>query len=155
MKASRFHSRWQAAGFAGTKRALVPAQATVSAEAISGAAAGSRTAFRDPRGPARLRLPWITAAITAIGTSLAITALAPLPYPQSLEDPWPIELLWQDGAAMQVSGYVLLSLTVAGLSFSVRKRWARLRRFDYRGWRLFHGCLGVLGLAVLILHTGM
>jgi hypothetical protein len=56
---------------------------------------------------------------------------------------------------MQVSGYVLLALTFVGLSFSLRKRWARLRRFDYRGWRLFPGCLGVLGLAVLVLHTGM
>ena len=56
---------------------------------------------------------------------------------------------------MQVSGYVLLALTFVGLSFSLRKRWARLRRFDYRDWRLFHGCLGVLGLAVLVLHTGM
>jgi hypothetical protein len=87
--------------------------------------------------------------------SLAIAALAPLPYPRSLEDPWPIGLLWQDGIAMQVSGYVLLALTFVGLSLSLRKRWARLRRFDYRGWRLFHGCLGVLGLAVLVLHTGM
>ncbi len=156
VKASRVHSRWQAAALAGTERALAPAAATVSAEATSGAAAESRTASRlDPRGPARLRFPWLAAAITAIGTSLAIAALAPLPYPQSLEDPWPIELLWQDGVAMQVSGYVLLALTFVGLSFSVRKRWARLRRFDYRGWRLFHGCLGVLGLAVLVLHTGM
>jgi hypothetical protein len=56
---------------------------------------------------------------------------------------------------MQVSGYVLLALTFVRLSFSLRKRWARLRRFDYRGWRLFHGCLGVLGLTVLILPTGM
>jgi nitrite reductase (NADH) large subunit len=101
----------------------------------------------DPQG--------LTTAIAAIGTSLAIAALAPLPDPQSLEDPWPIELLWQDGIAMQVSGYVLLALTFVGLSFSLRKRWAGLRRFDYRGWRLFPGCLGVLGLAVLVLHTGM
>ncbi len=87
--------------------------------------------------------------------SLAIAALAPLPYPQSLGDPWPIERLWQDGIAMQVSGYVLLAFTCVGLSFSLRKRWARLWRFDYYGWRLFHGGLGVLGLAVLVLHTGM
>jgi hypothetical protein len=43
---------------------------------------------------------------------------------------------------MQLSGYVLLALTFVGLSFSLRKRWARVRRFDHRGWRLFHGCLG-------------
>ena len=156
VKASRVHSRWQAAALPGTERALAPTQGAVSTEATSGAPAECRTASRlDPRSPARLRSPWITAAIAAIGTSLAIAALAPLPYPQSLEDPWPIELLWQDGVAMQVSGYVLLALTFVGLSFSLRKRWARLRRFDYRGWRLFHGCLGVLGLAVLVLHTGM
>jgi amino acid transporter len=156
VEASRVHSGWQTAGLAGTDRALPPAQSTVSAEAASDAAAECRTASRlDPRGAARLRSPWITAAIAALGTSLAIAALAPLPYPQSLEDPWPIELLWQDGIAMQVSGYVLLALTFVGLSFSLRKRWARLRRFDYRGWRLFPGCLGVLGLAVLVLHTGM
>ena len=128
----------------------------VSAEAISGTAAECRTAARlDSQGPARLRSPWLTAAIAAIGTSLAVAALGPLPYPQSLEDPWPIELLWQDGVAMQVSGYVLLACTFVGLSFSLRKRWARLRRFDYRGWRLFHGCFGVLGLAVPVMHTGM
>ncbi|MGH8586568.1 MAG: hypothetical protein ACREWE_10435 [Gammaproteobacteria bacterium] len=147
MKASRVHSRWQhAAGLARSGRALAPGPGTVSTEATSGAAAERRTASRlDPRGPARLRSPWLTAAIAAIGTSLAITALAPLPYPQSLEDPWPIGVLWQDGVAMQVSGYVLLSLTLVGLSFSVRKRWARLRRFDmldYLGLGLAGGLMG-------------
>jgi hypothetical protein len=57
-------------------------QGTVSAVATSGVVAECRTASRlDPRGPARLRSPWITAATAAIGTSLAIAALAPLPYP--------------------------------------------------------------------------
>ncbi len=99
--------------------------------------------------------PWITASASAVVLCLAIPALAPLPYPDSLQDPWAGERLWEDGSAMQVSGYVLLILTLVGLSFSLRKRSARLCRFDYRHWRLTHACVGVLGLGILILHTGM
>jgi nitrite reductase (NADH) large subunit len=106
-----------------------------------------------PAGAARSK--WLWASVAGIGLSLAIASLAPLPYPQALEDPWPVAKLWEDGAAMQASGYTLLGITLVGLSFSLRKRWARLRGYDYRGWRFFHGCLGVLGLVVLVLHTGM
>lgn len=95
------------------------------------------------------------ASVAGICLSLAIASLTPLPYPQALEDPWPVAKLWEDGVAMQASGYTLLGITLVGLSFSLRKRWARLQGYDYRGWRFVHGSLGVLGLAVLVLHTGM
>lgn len=152
MMVSRVYSPWRVSGLAGTDPEPAPTQAVGSADATSGVMTLSRLA---PRRASRLRSTWLTASGVAIAISLAITALAPLSYPQSLENPWPIEGLWQNGIAMQVSGYVLLVLTLVALSFSLRKRWARLRRFDYGGWRLVHGCLGVLGLAVLVAHTGM
>lgn len=68
--------------------------------------------------------------------------------------PWP-QRLWTDGVWRQVSGYTLLTLGLAALLLSLRKRWSRFVFGDYGVWRVAHVALGLSMLAVLMLHTGM
>ncbi|MCV0369399.1 FAD-dependent oxidoreductase [Filomicrobium sp.] len=65
------------------------------------------------------------------------------------------ELLFLDGITKQISGYVLLALSVLAVVLSVRKRVPILRKLGgYAGWRVFHILIGVTALAVLAAHTG-
>jgi nitrite reductase (NADH) large subunit len=54
----------------------------------------------------------------------------------------------------QVSGFAVLGLVAAGLTFSLRKRVARFRLSSYPTLRVVHGVLGALALVALFLHTG-
>jgi len=67
---------------------------------------------------------------------------------------WP-QRLWTDGFWRQVSGYTLLSLALAALLLSMRKRWLRFTYGDFGGWRVAHVVLGLSMLGVLVLHTGL
>jgi nitrite reductase (NADH) large subunit len=53
-----------------------------------------------------------------------------------------------------VSGYSLIGLSVLGMAMSVRKR-TRVRLGSFTGWRLVHVLLGVMALALLVIHTGL
>jgi nitrite reductase (NADH) large subunit len=67
---------------------------------------------------------------------------------------WP-QRLWTDGFWRQVSGYTLLTLGLAALLLSLRKRWSRFVFGDYGLWRIAHVALGLSMLGVLVLHTGL
>jgi nitrite reductase (NADH) large subunit len=67
---------------------------------------------------------------------------------------WP-QRLWTDGFWRQVSGYTLLTLGLAALLLSLRKRWSRFVFGDYGLWRVAHVALGLSMLGLLVLHTGL
>jgi len=67
---------------------------------------------------------------------------------------WP-QRLWTDGFWKQVSGYTLLTLGLAALLLSLRKRWSRFVFGDFGFWRVAHVALGLGMLVVLVLHTGL
>jgi nitrite reductase (NADH) large subunit len=67
---------------------------------------------------------------------------------------WP-QRLWTDGFWRQVSGYTLLTLGLAALLLSLRKRWSRFVFGEYGLWRIAHVALGLSMLGVLVLHTGL
>jgi nitrite reductase (NADH) large subunit len=67
---------------------------------------------------------------------------------------WP-QRLWTDGFWRQVSGYTLLTLGLAALLLSLRKRWSRFVFGEYGLWRVAHVVLGLSMLGVLVLHTGL
>jgi len=67
---------------------------------------------------------------------------------------WP-QRLWTDGFWRQVSGYTLLTLGLAALLLSLRKRWSRFVFGEFGLWRMAHVVLGLAMLATLILHTGL
>jgi nitrite reductase (NADH) large subunit len=64
------------------------------------------------------------------------------------------EFLWTDGYWKQVSGFSLVGIVALGSVMSLRKRagWKFLGNFSY--WRILHVVLGLLALAVLLIHTG-
>jgi nitrite reductase (NADH) large subunit len=63
--------------------------------------------------------------------------------------------LWQDGFWRQLSGFSLLGLALLGLLMSLRKRLPKLPLGAFANWRLLHVALGVLALALLVLHSGL
>jgi len=67
---------------------------------------------------------------------------------------WP-QRLWTDGFWKQFSGYTLLTLGLAALLLSLRKRWSKFVFGDYSFWRVAHVVLGLTMLGVLVLHTGL
>ncbi len=99
----------------------------------------------------RLRL--LLSVVAAAG--VAATLLAPrIPVPGSY-GPSLLRSLWFDGSWQQWSGYLLLGISVLGLTVAVivKKRLiARVAR-SHR-WRLTHLALGASCLAALFAHTG-
>lgn len=98
-----------------------------------------------------LRLVLSTAAVGAV----AATLLAPrVPVPDSF-GPSLLRNLWFDGSWQQWSGYLLLGLSLLGLSIAVvvKKRLV-VRVARSHPWRLTHFVLGVSCLLALFAHTG-
>jgi nitrite reductase (NADH) large subunit len=106
------------------------------------------------RKPAAAFRPLV--ALSAAAALLAVLTLASPVWPtaRSISLRGPGDLLWLDGTWKQVSGFVLLGLSVLAAALFMRKRlgWVRLGQFS--AWRLVHAGLGALTLAVLFLHTG-
>jgi nitrite reductase (NADH) large subunit len=67
---------------------------------------------------------------------------------------WP-QRLWTNGFWRQVSGYTLLTLGLATLLLSLRKRWPRLVFGNFGWWRVAHVALGLAMLGTLVMHTGL
>jgi nitrite reductase (NADH) large subunit len=87
--------------------------------------------------------------------ALLILLTGSLPPSNVMGAGWTLDVLWRESFWQQVSGYALVGLVVAGLSFSLRKRWRRLTFINYQAWRLVHAFLGSATLLILILHTGL
>lgn len=64
------------------------------------------------------------------------------------------EFLWTDGFWKQVSGFSLLGIVALGLIMSLRKRFGWIFLGDFSYWRVVHVVLGLVALAVLLIHTG-
>lgn len=91
----------------------------------------------------------------ALAVSLLIALLPAIGVRDSVQGGFRLDDLWTDGLFKQISGFTLLGLGLVGLLMSARKqlRWFRLGEFAR--WRLLHAILGVLTLAVLIIHSGL
>lgn len=103
--------------------------------------------------------PWqrtlLGSAIVSLLAMLAILLFPAIPYAHTVQVDWHWDRLWRDGLLKQISGFTVLGLFVLGLALSPRKRlqtFQSLGRFDV--WRLVHILLGVLVIAVLVIHTG-
>ena len=55
----------------------------------------------------------------------------------------------------RVTGFTVLGIVLAGLAFSARKRIRRISLGNYGWWRALHAGLGLLGLVMLVAHTGL
>jgi nitrite reductase (NADH) large subunit len=90
----------------------------------------------------------------AVAAALAFTQLPALAAPTSVLQAG-LSWLWQDGFWRQLSGFSLLGLALLGLLMSLRKRLPKLPLGAFANWRLLHVALGVLALALLVLHSGL
>ena len=94
-------------------------------------------------------------AVFVLIAMLGAVFLGPIPYLDSVQTSIGYDVLWRDGVWRQVSGFTLLGVSLLGLTMSIRKRWRRLRLGDFGIWRAAHAVIGVLGLGVLAVHTGL
>ena len=69
-------------------------------------------------------------------------------------DPNSLSTWWTDSWKRQISGFVLLGLTLISLVLSARKRLTRFKWISFSNWRAVHIILTTLVLAGLFLHTG-
>lgn len=87
--------------------------------------------------------------------ALLIFVVSPIAFPSSVQLGWHLSELWSDGFYKQVTGFTLLGLSVVAMLLSLRKRIKKFSLMEFGYWRVMHAVLGVLTLAVLLLHTGM
>lgn len=93
-------------------------------------------------------------SILAAVLGLLTLVLPKVPLASQIELRGLAETLYLDGFTKQVTGYVLLALSVLAAVLSLRKRISWLRLGDFDGWRVFHLIVGVVALVALAAHTG-
>ena len=92
--------------------------------------------------------------VVALGSMALAGWLAPVPMADSFERTPGWDMLWRDAWWKQLSGFVLLGMTVATLLLSVRKRFPRFDRGEFSHWRLFHAAVGAATIVGVGVHTG-
>jgi nitrite reductase (NADH) large subunit len=97
----------------------------------------------------------LTGAATVAGLAVLLWLLPVVfPYADTVQQELRVDELWRNGLYKQISGFILLGLSVLLALVSLRKHVSRLRWGRFDGWRLVHVLTGVLSLAVLFAHTG-
>ena len=97
----------------------------------------------------------LAASVAVIGFLIAMKISGPIEFSESVVTPRrQLDFLWRDELAKQVSGYVLLAITVLSLMFSMRKRIHRINWGKFGTWRMAHGILGAVTLVGVLAHTG-
>jgi len=104
------------------------------------------------RGPVSRAL--LGGSVAALATVVVLLAVAPYPVASSVQAPLPLDFLWRDRTSRQISGFVLLGLSLAASLLPLRKRWRRVSVGAFPSWRLAHVVLGALTLVALAVHTG-
>jgi nitrite reductase (NADH) large subunit len=121
---------------------------------------GCKPLLHNLLGDSALRLAERGATGLALGGGLAVAAVLAFTQLPALAAPTSVlqaglSGLWQDGFWRQVSGFSLLGLALLGLLMSLRKRLPKMPLGAFANWRLLHVALGVLALALLVVHTGL
>lgn len=110
----------------------------------------------DPAGRQRFPARGLgIAAAVALALVASFSVASPIRFAESVQSQLPIERLWSDGGARQVTGFAALALALGTLTLSLRRRWPRLLKGSLAGWRTLHGGIGVLALAAVLVHTGL
>lgn len=112
---------------------------------------GDRAAAR-----VRGRWPMIGVSVAALAACSVFLFMAPWPL-SALDDDLVRRLsrFWHNGNGKLMSGFGLVGVAALGLILPLRKRVKRLRRGSMAWFRVFHGLVGALAAAMLVIHTGM
>lgn len=94
-----------------------------------------------------------TVALLAFLLIVAFQLSAPWLPPEKY-DPNSLSTWWTDSWKRQISGFVLLGLTLISLLLSARKRLTHFKWISFSSWRAVHITLTTLVLAGLFFHTG-
>lgn len=96
------------------------------------------------------------AAITAAILLGSMAVLPSVEMATSVQAAWrQIDWWWRDDLARQMTGFTTLGILIAGMVFSLRKRFDWFRWGTYSFWRSVHAVLGTLVLVALAAHTGL
>ena len=107
----------------------------------------------DPRpSPGRKSLG--AGSVLAVLLVTLVCVVPAVPFVETVQGGWKLEVLWSDGWWKQFSGYSIVALSAVGLLISLRKRWPVFSFADFAWWRAVHAALGVLTLLALVAHTG-
>ncbi|MCZ0952818.1 MAG: FAD-dependent oxidoreductase [Gammaproteobacteria bacterium] len=115
-------------------------------ELVGDAASGART----------VRWGELGVAAAAAALALVIAGGDPIPPATSVRTGNILDTLYRESWWRQVTGYgVLGSVAVGAATYSLRKRWRRLKWGSIGRWRVTHAAIGVLALVALAAHTGL
>ena len=106
--------------------------------------------------PERVKGWAVLTAFVSLSVLLLLMTMfsVPVPYSESANHKFHIDILWRDGFWKQVTGFSLLGVSLLGTVISLRKRIKKISFGNYDWWRLFHVVLGGLLLITLVAHTG-
>lgn len=96
----------------------------------------------------------LSASIVGLATLAGLFA-GPIPFVNTVEGSFHVDVLWRTGLYRQITGFVLLGLCALALLLTARKRWRRLSFGSFAAWRIVHAVVGVLALGALVAHTGL
>ena len=98
--------------------------------------------------------PLLAATFLALALVLVTLLATPIALAGSVQESNVFDGLWRDGAAKQLTGFLLAGLCALSLVLSLRKRVPRIRMGRYRTWRVVHATLGIGTLVAAGVHTG-
>ena len=88
--------------------------------------------------------------------ALSVALLPPLPVAESVQAWWyDLASFRRQSLISQITGYTLLTLTLAALFLSLRKRYNGFTFGSFNAWRVLHALLGVGALVGSVAHTGL
>ena len=108
-----------------------------------------------PRNREKFTVPLFAASLMA-ALIAAVQFFTPgLALNESVQNTPLFERIWNDKFYKQVTGFTMLGLIVLASLVSLRKRIKFINFGDYKIWRMLHGIIGLLCIALVLVHTGL
>ncbi|MEW6304260.1 MAG: FAD-dependent oxidoreductase [Verrucomicrobiota bacterium] len=96
----------------------------------------------------------VVASAIALLLTLVIGFLKPIPFSNTVQGGFKIDVLWTNPLIKQITGFTLVGVAVVSLVLSLPKRIKWISFGQVGWWRAFHATLGAFTLVALVTHTG-
>lgn len=98
----------------------------------------------------------LSASVVCLIALIAVLLMPSLPVANTVTSSlYAWNVLLESHVYKQITGYGMLFVMLVALTFSLRKRWSRIRWGGYGTWRTLHATLGVLTIVGTVAHTGL